>query len=33
MRTQVREHNIYGWAGLLLDELARISRATDRRAA
>jgi len=29
----VREHNIYGWAGLLLDELARISRATDRRAA
>ena len=33
MRTQVREHNIYGWAGLLLDELARISRSTDRRAA
>src|SRR5882724_9514392 len=33
MRTQVREHNIYGWAGLLLDELARIPRVTDRRAA
>src|SRR5438128_1434229 len=33
MRTQVREHNIYGWAGLLLDELARIPRVTDRRVA
>ena len=33
MRHQVREHNIYGWAGLLLDELARIPRVTDRRAA
>src|SRR5438093_1022818 len=33
MRRQVREHNIYGWAGLLLDELARIPRVTDRRVA
>jgi trehalose 6-phosphate synthase len=33
MRRQVREHNIYGWAGLLLDELARIPRVIDRRAA
>jgi trehalose 6-phosphate synthase len=33
MRAQVREHNIYGWAGLLLSELARIPRAADRRAA
>ena len=33
MRVQVREHNIYGWAGLLLDELARMPRVTDRRAA
>jgi trehalose 6-phosphate synthase len=24
MRAQVREHNIYWWAGLLLSELARI---------
>ena len=24
MRTQVREHNIFGWAGLLLAELAKI---------
>jgi trehalose-6-phosphate synthase len=24
MRAQVREHNIYGWAGLLLAELARM---------
>jgi trehalose-6-phosphate synthase len=33
MRRQVREHNIYGWAGLLLDELARIPRVPDRRVA
>ncbi|HEY3100552.1 MAG TPA: trehalose-6-phosphate synthase, partial [Methylomirabilota bacterium] len=33
MRRQVREHNIYGWAGLLLDELARIPTVIDRRAA
>src|SRR2546425_721389 len=31
MRRQVREHNIYGWAGLLLDQLARIPRVTDHR--
>ena len=24
MRVQIREHNIYGWAGLLLAELSRI---------
>ena len=28
MRTQVREHNIFGWAGLLLDELAKIPQPT-----
>jgi trehalose-6-phosphate synthase/HAMP domain-containing protein len=28
MRQQVREHNVFGWAGLLLAELARIPRAT-----
>jgi len=33
MRRQVREHNIYGWAGLLLDELARIPRVINRRVA
>src|SRR5919108_373361 len=33
MRRQGREPNIYGWAGLLLDELARIPRVIDRRAA
>jgi trehalose-6-phosphate synthase len=27
MRAHVREHNIFGWAGLLLAELARIPRA------
>jgi trehalose 6-phosphate synthase len=27
MRSQVREHNIYGWAGLLLAELARMPAA------
>jgi trehalose 6-phosphate synthase len=27
MRAHVREHNIYGWAGLLLAELARIPQA------
>ncbi len=27
MRLQVREHNIYAWAGLLLSELARIPQA------
>jgi trehalose 6-phosphate synthase len=26
MRAHVREHNIFGWAGLLLAELARITR-------
>jgi hypothetical protein len=26
MRAHVREHNIFGWAGLLLAELARIPR-------
>jgi hypothetical protein len=26
MRGHVREHNIFGWAGLLLAELARIPR-------
>src|SRR5581483_8613058 len=34
MRSHVREHNIFGWAGLLLAELARIPRgAADRPAA
>ena len=30
MRAHVREHNIYGWAGLLLAELARIPHAASR---
>jgi trehalose-6-phosphate synthase/HAMP domain-containing protein len=31
MRAHVREHNIYGWAGVLLDELARIPQAAAAR--
>ncbi|HEV8472377.1 MAG TPA: trehalose-6-phosphate synthase [Methylomirabilota bacterium] len=30
MRAHVREHNIYGWAGMLLAELARIPQAAGR---
>ena len=33
MRTQVREHNIFGWAGLLLAELAKIPQPAIARAA
>jgi trehalose 6-phosphate synthase len=33
MRSHVREHNIFGWAGLLLAELARIPRAAMPRPA
>jgi trehalose 6-phosphate synthase len=31
MRAQVREHNIYRWAGMLLAELARIPQAAPER--
>jgi trehalose 6-phosphate synthase len=33
MRAHVREHNIFGWAGLLLAELARIPREAFNRPA
>jgi hypothetical protein len=31
MREHVREHNIYGWAGLLVAELSKIPQASIQR--